>query len=330
MEEPAAKLALWVHALADGDDDPLLDVQHPHGFAVPGLISKVAKAREQAERMNRTSLKKLRSWRARGCPFDAAYLPASRLLRGRGVPPRPDPSDASKVALLWPFSPFFVELRDAVADGASTADPPWSCRLDEVTMMVLLSNAVEFGLVHAVLTGLSQRALAEGTGERDSNAMDEALQKWLRRRSPLRTYRPRARTEDEAGQRVFRYVRNALLRGYSRAKGTRSDIPRSTAKRWAAAGLVGGGRDVEAVRNEMRRRMTHEGPYPSEAKVAARLGCARSTVQKYRAEAERRAGVSVVKGDNSLGYPPEVVGELRELLRKPGSTPRVIKRPSRR
>lgn len=327
LDEPSARLVLWMHALMDedNDDNPLLDIEREGAAPLPGLITKVAKARDRAEKVNKKPGAR-RSWRARGCPFDPAYMPTSPLLERQGQPRRPDATDTHHVALLWPFSRFFVELRRALATGASVSDPPWSHRLNEVAVMVLLSNATENGIAHEVLEKLSQRVRADSDEVLDSDAMNVALQAWLRRRRPVRTYKPGARSEEEVFRRAYRYIRRALLVGYHQAKRARSEIPRSTLQRWTAAGHVIRTADVESVRADMERRMKHEGDHPSEAKVAEMLGCSRSTVQKYRKEAESRSGVLVVKGARALGYPPEVVKALRELMAPPAPTPRVIKR----
>ncbi|MCA9620492.1 MAG: hypothetical protein KC731_15830, partial [Myxococcales bacterium] len=339
-------------------DNPLLDVQLPESdhnpgatgsrpptqpeirqpppktiSRLPGLISKVAAARNRAERVNRTSAKKLRSWRARGCPFDVAYMPASPLLRRRGSPARPDPSDVAHVALLWPYSPFFMELSTASVDETALKKPRWIHGLDEVSMMILLSNAAERGVAHEVLTKLSHRVLTEGAKARDPEAMDLALQAWLRRERPLRTYKPRSKTPDGAAHGVYRYVREALLTSYKDALSQRPDLPRSTAKRWAQEGIVPAEHEVEAIRTQKERRMKHQGDYPSQAQVAKALGCSRSTVAKYTAEAERRAGLRAVKGEHAIGYPDALVEELRSLIARtsaPASTRRFVKRRNKR
>ncbi len=321
FDEPTSNLVALVHGLAHDDDAvdrtdlSLMDRVAPNGAVFPGLITKVAKAWAVARKVNNVSPKRMRSWRVRGYPFDVGYMPASPLLKPR----RPDPTDTAYVAWLWPFAEFFRELSSAIKGGAHPKDPPWNYRLEEVCLILLLTNAVDGGEVLGVLTGLKERVL-KGTKKRlDGDVMADVLERWVGRKAPVRSYNPKARSMDDAASRAYQYVRGALLRNYKReAKRRRALVPPQTEEGWQREGIEPPRTilEVQRIRTFKRQHQKHLGDLPNQKAVAKHLGCSRATVQKYTPKAVKMCDVAPI--DEGVGiakrYPKALVDALARLI----------------
>lgn len=285
-----------LHAYAGGqrDDDPSLEAARVMLFLLV-LENDENDANRSAARKKLRGLEEIfqrarlddDNWRFTGAV--GAGVRGIRPKRTFALQPHHTPGDLSRLAplaqLLWPLLPLLSFLRFHRGKTSWSGSEKYARFWHAVFVLAATNPATDS--MRAVVSGLAEVVVVRYVRGRrlcvDQGALAERLaQNWLRRKSPVRRFNPKARTIQEAVTLTRNYVLQALERRLNDVLGDEGQVAASTRRRWRKEGLrPTSPTQVHDTREEKRARQRHTvAERYSLAFVARTLGVSRSTVRK--------------------------------------------------